>query len=388
MNIQPRPRDGDRPDRPSSWRLSWYLPPGPNGKRQRATETFHGTKTAAEARWRERQTEIERAEKGYIAPARQSLGDYLEHWLIEANARIRPGTSYSYERQVHLHISPHLGQVPLADLTAQRLQAWIAGLSQPKENGRTLSPRSVAYVRSVLGVALGEAVRLGLLPTNPVTRVRPPKQDPKQVKSFTYEQAQDIDEAGRDMRLSVLFSVLWRTGLRIGEAIGLRWSDLDLDSGTLSVHRTLSEIGGKLVEGPPKTKAGRRDIALERQVVDLLRQHRQAQGVERLVSGPDWNPTGLVFPSEAGTPLFRRNVRRSWTMLLARAGLPAYGLHAMRHTCASLMLQAGVGLAEIAAHLGDENTAFVAKTYAHVLQATKRQAADRFGRFLAGQRSD
>lgn len=387
--VLPRPLKNDRPGRPTAWRLFWYLPAGPDGKRRRISETVRGTKTAAESRWRERQTEIERAGKGYVAPARQPLGDYMEHWLqTHGETNLRPKTTHSYRQVAQLHILPHLGRVPLADLTPHRLQSWVDHLAQPRDGGRTLSPRTCTYARAILHSALAESVRLGLLPVNPVDRVRPPKQDPKQVNSFTREQAKDIDQAGRDMRLGILFSVLWRTGLRIGEAIGLCWSDLDLDSGTLSVHRTISEIGGRMIEGPPKTKAGRRDIALSSQAAELLRQHRQAQDVERLVNGPGWNPTGLVFPSAAGTYLQYRNVRRAWAALLATAHLPAHGLHALRHTCASLMLQAGVGLAEIAAHLGDENTAFVARTYAHVLQATKRQAADRFGRFLDARSTD
>lgn len=381
--ILPRPHKGDRPDRPTGWRLFWYLPAGPDGKRKRVSETIRGTKTAAESRWRERKTEIERAGKGYVAPARQPLAGYLEHWLQTHGATdLRPKTAHSYRQVARLHILPHLGRVPLADLTPHRLQAWIDLLAQPQADGKTLSPRTCTYARAILHSALAEAVRLGLLSANPADRVRAPKQDPKQVNSFTREQTQGIDQAGRDMRLGIMFSVLWRTGLRIGEAIGLRWSDLDLNSGTLSVQRTISEIGGRMLEGPPKTKAGRRDIVLSSQAVELLRQQRQAQDVERLLNGSGWNPTGLVFPSATGTYLQYRNVRRAWNALLAMTHLPAYGLHALRHTCASLMLQAGVGLAEIAAHLGDENTAFVARTYAHVLQATKRQAADRFGRFL------
>lgn len=385
-NIVPRPRKGDRPDRPTRWSLTWRVT-RPDGEPQRLYETFAGTKTAAAKRWREKQAEIERLGKRYAPPSRQTAGEYLEHWLATyVDVQLRPSTAALYRMLVRLHIEPYLGKVPLADLTPQQLQAWLAELSSnPRTGNGHLSPRTVSYTLSKLNSALKDAVRLGLLPSNPADRVRPPKQNPKQVPSFTMEQAHVIDQAGRDTRLGVLFSFLWRTGLRIGEAIGLRWSDLDLDAGSLSVHRTVSEMGGRMIEGPPKTKAGRREIALPPQTVDLLRRHGQAQEIERRIKGADWNHQQLVFPSEAGTGLFYRNVRRGWHDLLKRAGLPAHGLHALRHTCASLMLQAGVGLAEIAAHLGDQDTAFVARTYAHVLQATKRQAADRFNRLLEGQ---
>ncbi len=383
-HLTPRPRKSDRPDRPTRWLVTWDLPASPNGERRRVTETVRGTKRDAIQRMEEREAEIRAGGKGYAQPSKQTLTEYMGSWLrTHVDTNLRPSTADSYHQIVDLHIVPGLGGTPLADLTAHQIQTWLTNLLLPQASGRTLSPRRVAYIRQVLHAALADAVRLGLLPANPVDRVRPPKQNPKQVQSFTREQAQAIDEAGADGALGVLFSFLWRTGLRIGEAMGLRWSDINLEDGSLSVHRTVARIGGRVIEGPPKTKAGRRDIALPPQVVEMLRLHKEAQELERQAQDPDWNPLGLVFPSVTGTWLAYGTVRWDWMKLLRRAGLPAYGLHALRHTCASLMLQAGVGIAEIAAHLGDD-PAIVSRVYAHILEQTKRQAADRFAQFLDG----
>lgn len=389
-NIVARPRKGDRPDRPTTWRLTWELPLGSDGNRRRVRETFRGGKKEAVEHWTKRQAEISAQGKNYTPPSTQSVAEYLDHWLRTYVAvHLRPSTADSYTRLVRLHILPHLSQIPLADLTPQILQAWVADLSaKPSRAGHPLSPRTVSYARSILRDALAEAVRLGMLPTNPIDRVRPPKQQPKVVQSFTLDQVRALDRAGREQRLGPLFSFLWHTGLRIGEAIALRWEDVDLAAATLVVRRNLVEVSGRLVASTPKTAAGTREIALMTQTVDLLQRHLASQGVERLIHGASWNPDGLVFPSLAGTPLTRRNVTRSWAALRTAVGLPPYGLHALRHTAASLQLQAGVGVREIAATLGHENPGFTARIYAHVLEATKRQAAEKFSRLLGDDSSE
>ncbi len=310
--------------------------------------------------------------------ADQPLSAYMDHWLrahVEVN--LRPTTADSYRRLSRLHILPHLGELPLTELTPQRLQAWVADLSLPQSTGgRRLSPRTVTYAMAILRAALADAVRLGLLERNPFTRVRAPRPGPRVVASFTLEQVRRLDAADRDQRLGALFTFLWQSGLRVGEALALRWEDLDLEGASLRVRRNAAEVSGRLIVGPPKTVAGMREIALAPQTVSLLLRHLTTLKQEGLIS------SGLVFPSRAGTMLSRRNVTRAWAGARQRAGLPPYGLHALRHTNASLQLQAGVGIREIAAHLGHESPALTAKVYAHVLEDTKRQAARRLGELL------
>lgn len=383
--IIPRPRKGDRPDRPSTFQLVWYLPLKPGEKKhQRVTETFHGTKTAAEVRCRERQAEIDAQGKAYTPPSKQILAEYLDEWLRDhVRVNLRATTIANYEHQVRFHILPSLGHLKLADITAPTLKAWVAGLATPKAYGGSgLSPRSVAIARTVLREALAEAVRIGMIPANPLDRVRPPRQQPKRVDSFTVEQIRALTRTAGKHRLANLFTVLWQTGLRIGEALALRWADLDLDGASLTIHRNLVEVHGHMLLQRPKTIAGEREISLTSQTVAVFRHQQEAQAVERMVHGAGWNPDGLVFPSEAGTPLMRRNVSRAWAIVRDKAGLPPYGLHALRHTSASLQLLAGVGLREIAANLGHESPAFTARIYAHVLEQTKRQATERLERLL------
>lgn len=383
-NIVARPRKGDRADRPTAWRLTWDLPNIRDGKRRRATETFHGTKTAAEARWRERQTEIERAGGSYVAPSKETLADYLTNWVTTLD--LTPSTAQRYQVAIRVRIVPFLGHVPLAELTPARLVAWTAATAkQLTPSNRLPAAATVAQARAVLRSALSDAVRLGLLPGNPLSvpeRHKKRHENERQIQYFTLDQARVLDAAMQGHRLSSLFTFLWHSGLRCGEALALRWDDIELETASLWVRRNLVQVAGRMIEGLPKSRASIREIALTESTITLLEQHRDAQ-----VAAGEYDPHGYVFPSEVGTHLFYRNVSRAWHVLRDRAGLPPYRLHALRHTCASLMLQAGIGITEIAAHLGHEDPGFTARIYAHVLEQTKRQAADRFSRLLAETQS-
>ncbi|MHB1505295.1 MAG: tyrosine-type recombinase/integrase [Sulfobacillus sp.] len=383
-HITPRPRKNDRPDRPTRWLVTWDLRPGPGGKRRRVTETVRGTKTVAIERRDERQAEITAAGKGYTQPSKQTVAEYMESWLrTYVDANLRPKSVSSYHSLARIHIVPQLGDVPLADLNTPLLQGWVTDLRQPNEKGKKLFPRSIALAHTVLHGALEEAVRVGLLPTNPADRVRLPKPNPKIVEALTLEQVHAIDQIGEGHRLGPLFSFLWQSGLRISEAIGLRWEDVNLERGSVSVKRQIMEVGGHLVEGPPKSRAGRREIALPEQATSLLREHLLRQRQEREAGRSDWNPTGLVFPSVAGTPLGYHNVRRVWVKVLIQAEIRPCGLHALRHPCGALMLWAGVDLRTLSQYLGHEDVAFTVRVYAHVLEQTKTLAAEKFTTLLA-----
>ena len=276
--------------------------------------------------------------------AQPLLDVYMRDWLAARTADLRPSTLDTYQRLSRLHILPRLGGLPLGDLTPLRLQAWLGELAQTeRRGGGRLSTRTVTAAMSVLRAALADAVRFGILTESPFKRVRSLRSSPRLVASFTLEEVRQLDAVGSRHRLGPLFSFLWQTGLRIGEALALRWSDVDLTQQSLRVSRNAAEVAGHIILGSPKTAAGLREIALAPQTVALLRRQRD----HLLIEGQ--GQSGLVFPSRRGTILSRRNVARAWAMVCHEAGLPAHGLHALRHTNASLQLLAGVGIWEIAA---------------------------------------
>ena len=172
-------------------------------------------------------------------------------------------------------------------------------------------------------------------------------------------------------------------GLRLGEALGLAWDDVDLDRGTLTVRRALQRITGhglQLVE--PKSRRSFRTLTLPRVTVEALRQHRVGQQKEQLVAGGRWRPSGFVFTTTIGTLLDGSNVRKAFVMLLAQADLPGIRLHDLRHTCASLLLAQGVDARTIMEILGHSQVSLTLNTYSHILPSLKREAADKMDAVL------
>lgn len=167
------------------------------------------------------------------------------------------------------------------------------------------------------------------------------------------------------------------TGLRRGEALALRWPDVDLDAATVRVHATLSRTSRGLEVGPPKTDRSTRTVPLPRTTVESLRTHRTRQAEERLAAGPAWTDAGFVFASEVGTPLEPRNVLRAFQVIARRVGLDGVSLHTLRHSNASLLLAAGTHTKVVSEHLGHSSYAITADIYSHVTPSQAREAADR-----------
>lgn len=381
------------------WRLRWETKDPGTGERRYEYRTVNGPRREAERAWIAHEAEIRQAGAGYVKPAKDTLGDYLDTWLRDyVDVNCKPSTAASYRVLVRTHILPRIGAVPLRELTAPLVAAWQADVARTP-SGRSggvgadgkrapapLSPRRVAYARAVLRAALHEAVRQRLIPSNPVELVRAPRQAPKQVEAFTLQEARALDVAAQGNRLAALFAVAWRTGLRLGELLALRWEDVDFEAGTVTVGRNVVEVGGKrIVQDTPKTEKGRRTMALAGTTAALLKAHKARQAAERLAAGDRWRGGDLVFCTGTGGLLAGRNVERLFYLLRDRAGLPAHGFHSLRHTYATLAKRAGVDIGEIADALGHESPAFTAKTYAHVLPEGRREAARRFETFTEGE---
>ncbi|MHB1414616.1 MAG: site-specific integrase, partial [Chloroflexota bacterium] len=189
------------------------------------------------------------------------------------------------------------------------------------------------------------------------------------------EQARTVLQSIRGHRLEALYTVALVLGLRQGEALGLRWEDVDLEGGSLRVCQTLQRVDGTLRFAEPKTERSRRKISMPEMVARSLRQHRLHQVEERLMAGSKWQENGLVFTSTIGTPLDGTNVTHILHRLLEEAGLPRIRFHDLRHTCASLLLAEGIDLRVIMEVLGHSQISLTANTYAHIQDPLKRDAA-------------
>jgi integrase len=307
-----------------------------------------------------------RADAGIPQPsATQTTGQWLTQWLTE----ILPGTvtaktEISYRQVVADYVMPSVGKVPLARLSPDHVQRMMRTLQR-----RDLSPRTVAYARAVLRRALGQAVRWDKVQRNVAALVEaPPKAATKLDDALDADEAAAVLRAASGDRLEALAVLVLMVGLREGEALALRWDDVDL-------------VAGRLTVTAAKTTAGLRTVALPARAVDALKAHRAHQAAERLAAS-HWIDLGLVFPTTVGTKYNRRNILRWWHNLTIKAGVGRRRFHASRHTAATLMLNNGVALEVVSATLGHAGLAITADVYARVGPELQRTAADAMDQVL------
>jgi integrase len=243
----------------------------------------------------------------------------------------------------------------------------------------------VLYVRGVLRRALNEALRWGLVARNVATLVQPPRVRRYEISPLDAEQAQRLLTAIRGDRLEALFSVALAVGLRQGEALGVRWQDVDLDAGVLRVRHALQAVDGQLMLVEPKTTRSRRTIQLPSLAVGALREHRARQSVERTLAGDAWTDQDFVFTSQLGRPLHGATVTHRFQQLLAAAGLPRQRFHDLRHGCATLLLAQGVSPRVVMDVLGHSAITLTLNTYSHVVPALQTEAARRMDAALGWQ---
>ena len=310
-----------------------------------------------------------------------TFGQYLDKWLEDSvKPGVRPRTYIRYSGDVRIHLKPALGKIKLAKLSAPDIQAM---LNQKLKSG--LSPRSVRHIYAITRRALEVAYKWELVPRNVATLADPPRVQRFEVKPLSPEQARTFLEAARGDRLEALYSVAVPLGLRLGEALGLRWQDVDLEAATLRIAYQLQRLNSQWELVEPKTSRSRRTIALPLSTVQALRDHRKRQLEEKIKAGPDWQDHSFVFTSRIGTPLDRPNiVRRSFKLILKKAGLPDIRFHDLRHTAASLLLVQGVAPRVVMETLGHSQISLTMDTYSHVMPVLQREAADKMEAILSG----
>ncbi len=329
--------------------------------------------------------EIERGTA--VTDSKVTVAEYLEHWLASsARHRVRQTTLESYQKLTRSYILPMLGATRLQKLTPTQVQAFYAEQLTNNRPGRTkggLSPRTVRYLHAILHRALKEAVALGLVVRNVTDAVAPPKAARRAVQSWDVADVRRfLEAAANDHRYSPIWLVALHTGMRRGELLGLRWQDVDLDASVLRVRQALSVVKGdgghELIFGEPKSRSGRRTIALDTTCVTALQAHRIRQRERRLAHGPTWREGDLVFTNEHGGPIEPMNLYHRFVALMAQAAVPRIPLHGLRHTHATLLMKHGVSPKIAAERLGHADITLTLSTYSHVLPQMQQQAADIF----------
>lgn len=321
--------------RGKTWSYVLYLGRDDEGRKRQKWVGGFRTRKDAEAALSEA---LERVRTGTWAdPGRQTVGEYLEEWLTAVTPSLRASTAASYEQTLRGWVMPRVGRLKLASLTPARLSTLYGELLKSGRRDGTggLSARSVAYAHRIVTHALKDAVSWGRLPRNPAAHVDPPRPARPDMRVWSQEQVKRFLAQVADDRLYPLWVVLLSTGLRRGEALGLRWEDIDLERRRLAVVRARSVVGYQVHVSEPKTPRGRRSVSIDPVTAAALGAFRKRQLEERLAWGPAWNDTGYVFTIEDGTALHPQQVSVIFKRLAREAGLPEIRLHDLRHTAAT-----------------------------------------------------
>ena len=309
-----------------------------------------------------------------------SLSVWLDKWLDELAATLRPSTLKGYRCSLELHVKPHLGAKPLAKITAADLRSLYRTLQEtgrisPREGQPPgLSGRTVHGIHTTLHHALKTAMEQNLIPNNPAAEVDPPKFTGAPMKILTEAQLESFMKAiEKDEFWHDFFYTAVTTGLRRGEICALRWEDFDKKQGTLHIRRTLHKEKGKpYTTGDTKTYAGTRKIVLPPSTAQLLRKRKKAALTEWIFPNP-LNPEQPTAPSTAYNRL---------KALLKEAGLPDIRFHDIRHTFATHALSSGVDAKTLAGILGHTKASFTLDTYTHTTGDMQKRAAEIVGGFL------
>jgi len=295
------------------------------GKRLRHFEIVKGNKKAAQQRLAELLVSIERG--SYVKPKRITLGEWLGDWLsgyVKTNCSLR--TAQSYHSEVRCHLIPALGVIPLPQLQPQHLQQYYAqALSDGHTDGKGgLSARTVQYHHRILSEALSHAVKMGLLGRNVAEAVDPPRPEQKNMATLIPEDIPQFLEVAGEFSYYVLFYTALYTGMRLGEVLGVRWCDVDLDMASLSVVQALYKRSGVCKMIKPKSAHSRRRIALSPSLALLLRDYKGDQEVQRILLGKPIFDSDLVFCHPDGKPLDPGVVSHTLARVLKKAGLPIF----------------------------------------------------------------
>jgi integrase len=357
------------------------------GKRRQKWASGYRTKREAERALSEIAASVHSGT--YIEPSKQTLGEFVADWLAAIEPTIRPATHYSYDRNLRLHVL-RLGSVQLRRIDAGMLNGLYAELladGKQSNGGGGLSPRSVRYIHTIVHRAFRDAVRWGRIARNPADAADPPRSAASvrpTMKTWTAKQLRAFLEHTADHRLQAAFVLLATTGMRRGECLGLRWSDVDLHAGRVSIMQTVIAVNHAVRIGSPKTARARRTVFLDAGTVAALREHRQRQLAERLLIGAGFTDHGLVFCRPDGAPLHPERFTRTFTIEAARAGLPAIRLHDLRHTWATLALSAGEHPKVVQERLGHANVSITLDVYSHVADGLHGAAASRVAGIIFG----
>jgi integrase len=344
-----------------------------NGRRRQRTKGGFVTRKEAEQALAEVIRDLGRGT--YVGRDPQTVAEWVDRWLPSMASKIRSSTLRDYEQGLG-RVTARLGHVRLQDLRPLDIEELYASLlADGHRYGGGLSPKSVRNVHIALRRSLADAERFGLVQRNVAALVKAPSPQRRELATWTADEVRTFLDSVAGTRLAAAYRLLATTGMRRGEVLGLRWSNVDLDAARLQVNQSLTVVKQELVWAPPKTARSRRSLSLDDATVAAVRQHRRRQNEARLALDDSWADNDLVFCDEAGRELHPDRFSRAFTSAAKRAGVRVIRLHDLRHTWATLALQAGIHPKVVSERLGHATTGITLDVYSHVQPELDAHAA-------------
>ena len=325
----------------------------------------------------------------YIEPNKLTLGQWIDTWLWDyKKATLRPNTFSSYEQNIRVHIKPCLGHILLQELKPEMLQNFY---NEKFKEGRSdgmggLSSATIDKIHSIIGKALKQAVKNQLITRNVNDLTEPAKVVEKEINPLQLNDQVKLMKVIKGDRMEAAFLLDLSTGLRIGELLALRWSDIDLDKGFLRVNHSLNRIKvfdekrnskTELAFGDVKTKSGKRGIPIPSSILPIILQHKKNQLIEKVRLGSMYEDRDLVFCTEFGKPIEPRNMMRKFYKIMEKAGLERKNFHSIRHTFATRALEKDIHPKIVQEILGHADIGTTLNKYSHVLPDIKKAASEK-----------
>lgn len=342
-------------------------------------------KTQKEVAQKLRQITAEIDAKTYVAPCKLSISEWMSIWAQDYLVGVKASTAYLYRRTIELYIDPHLGHIRLDALNAHTVQHFYNELAKPsKPDAAPLSAKSIKNIHGVLHKALQLAVLLNYIRYNPTTACVLPKIVKKEIHPLTDQQTAQLLNLLKGGKYEIPLTVGLFTGLREGELLGLMWDCVDFEKGTILVNKQLRRSqrkGGTYYFSLPKNNKSR-TITPAPYVMKLLQAQKVQQAGQRLMAGPAWEDSGLVFTNEFGCYVSYRAIFDCFKRIVKRIGLPDARIHDLRHTYAVNCIRAGDDIKTVQSNLGHATAAFTLDVYGHFTDDMRSVSAQRMEGFI------
>jgi integrase len=354
------------------------------GKRRYHNHTVHGTPKDA-------QTYLNRVLRDrdlgeFVEASRITVDEYFDQWLKTVlKGSVSERTYDDYTLMLDRYIRPKIGHFKLSSLRPIHIQTIYAEMRE-----RGLSSRTIFHVHTPINMALGQAVKWGMLKTNPCSLVQLPKASHREMQTMSVEEAGKFLETAQGDGLGFMFEFALKTGMRPEEYLALQWKDVDFERATVTVQRALIKRhkGGGWYFAEPKTPKARRNIPLTVPLLGGLREHKRKQAELRLKAGPNYQNYDLIFATNEGKPINRDVYTKRYKALLLKAGLTqSYRVYDLRHTCASLLLADGENPKVVSKRLGHADVAMTLRFYSHVLPSMQKGASERLESLLSANQA-